>query len=323
MKLKEIYQLVIEFGKDNDPRSKREISQVLARVREDYLSMKADEKSYFDQDRLDNPYSDTRILVGDPQTEVQTVLAGIDMEVSEILLADALRNRGEKIDLIISHHPEGRALAGLYQVMHMQEDMLAEMGVPINVAEGIMGSRINEVQRGLMPANHNRAVDAAKLLGFSFMCVHTPADNMVNTFLANLMKKKKPGTLADIINLLLEIPEYKHAAKMGTGPKIVVGKKQNRAGKIMVDMTGGTSGSKESYAKLAAAGVGTVIGMHIGEEHRKEAEKNHVNVIIAGHMSSDSLGMNLMLDQLELRGVIIKTCSGLYRVSRNSDNDVI
>ena len=70
MKLKEIYQLVIEFGKDNDPRSKREISQVLARVREDYLSMKADEKSYFDQDRLDNPYGDTRILVGDPQTAV-------------------------------------------------------------------------------------------------------------------------------------------------------------------------------------------------------------------------------------------------------------
>jgi len=35
------------------------------------------------------------------------------------------------------------------------------------------------------------------------------------------------------------------------------------------------------------------------EEHRQEAEKAHVNVVIAGHMSSDSIGVNLFLDELE------------------------
>lgn len=323
MKLKDIYQLVIELGKDNDPRGKRELSRYLARVRKEYLSMKADEKPFFDQDRLDNPYADTRILAGDPDCEVQNILVGIDMEISEVLLADALRQRGEKIDLILSHHPEGRALSGLYRVMHMQEDILANMGVAINVAEGILSSRISEVQRGLMPLNHDRAIDGAKLLGFPFMCVHTPADNMVNTYLDNLLKKKKPDTLNEVIKTLREIPEYRQATMMGSGPKIVVGSPQNRTGKIMVDMTGGTGGSKDAYAKLATAGVGTIIGMHISEAHRKEAEKNHVNVIIAGHMASDSLGMNLVLDQLEQRGIGIKTCSGLIRFSRNSDNDVV
>ena len=82
----------------------------------------------------------------------------------------------------------------------------------------------------------------------------------------------------------------------------MVGNKERRAGKVLVDMTGGTSGSHDVYAKLAQAGVGTLLVMHISEKHRKEAEKNHVNVIIAGHMASDSLGMNLLLDGIEQQG---------------------
>jgi len=82
-------------------------------------------------------------------------------------------------------------------------------------------------------------------------------------------------------------------------------------------MTGGTGGSEDAYAKLAVAGVGTVIGMHIGEKHRKEAEKNHINVVIAGHMASDSLGINLLLDNLEKKGVEVAPCAGLIRVKRS------
>ena len=68
---------------------------------------------------------------------------------------------------------------------------------------------------------------------------------------------------------------------------------------------------------MAQAGIGTVIGMHQSEEHRKEAEKANVNVVIAGHMSSDSIGCNLFLDKLEKQGLEIIPCSGLIRFSRN------
>ncbi len=54
----------------------------------------------------------------------------------------------------------------------------------------------------------------------------------------------------------------------------------------------------------------------MSEEHRKEAEKSHINVVVAGHISSDSLGMNLMLDELEKRGIEVVACSGLTRVKR-------
>jgi putative NIF3 family GTP cyclohydrolase 1 type 2 len=317
LRLIDIYQKCVHLGKEYDPRSVVEVEKILTRTVQQYEELKEKDKQYFDAERLTNPYADTRILNGDPEVKVSKIMVGIDMEVPELLLADRLREKGEKIDLILSHHPEGKALVALHRVMSLQEDVLAQLGVPINVAEGILASRISEVERGLMPLNHNRAVDAARLLNFPFMCVHTPADNMVNTYLDNLFLEKKPETVEDVVNLLLEIPEYQEAKKIGAGPKVFLGQEKNRAGKIFVDMTGGTSGSEDAFAKLAIAGVGTIVGMHMGEKHRKEAEKNHINVIIAGHMASDSLGVNLLLDQLVKEGIEVIPCSGLIRVNRN------
>lgn len=316
MKIREIYQLAIEKGIEQDPRSRDTVMKVLENERKLYDELKETEKKEFDQDKLFNPYGDTRVLYGDPEREVTRVLCGIDMETAEVLLADRLNGRGAKIDLIIAHHPEGKAMSALYQVMALQEDVLAKFGVPINVAEGIMASRINEVKLGLMPLNHNRTVDAARLLDIPLMCIHTPADNHVNTFIQKLMDEKQPETLEDVTNILKEIPEYAEAIQYNAGPTTVLGNKKNRAGKIMVDMTGGTSGSEDAYAKLATAGVGTLVVMHIGEKHRKEAEKNHIKVIIAGHMASDSLGLNLLLDQLVGRGIEVLPCAGLLRYER-------
>jgi len=80
-------------------------------------------------------------------------------------------------------------------------------------------------------------------------------------------------------------------------------------------MTGGTGGSKRVFEKLAVSGVGTVVGMHISEEHRKEAAKHHINVVIAGHISSDNIGMNLLLDNI-LDGVEVVAASGFRRIAR-------
>jgi len=56
--------------------------------------------------------------------------------------------------------------------------------------------------------------------------------------------------------------------------------------------------------------------MHQSEEHKKEAESANINVVVAGHISSDSLGVNLFLDELEKQGVEIIPCGGLIRIKR-------
>lgn len=316
MKLSEVYEIAINKGIENDPRGKDEVEKILNKAKAEFDKLKDDKKDEYDQDKLKNPYSDTRILFGNPDKEIKRVLSGIDIEVGEVLLADRLKEKGQGIDLIIAHHPEGKALAALHEVMRMQEDIWNKFGVPINVAEGIMASRLSEVQRGLMPLNHNKAIDAAKLLDIPMMCVHTPADNLVNSFLEKLFFEKNPETVEDIIKILKEIPEYKASVKDNAPPTVFVGSEKRRVGKIFVDMTGGTGGPDSSFEKLALAGVGTIVGMHIGEKSRKEAEKYNINVVIAGHMSSDSLGMNLFLDELVKQGVEVVTCSGITRHSR-------
>lgn len=317
MLLKDIYQKAIETGILNDPRGQEHVLKDLSRREKEYHELKPAEKELFDHESLKNPYADSRILYGTGEEEVNAILAGVDIEVGEVLLADSLITKGKDIDLILSHHPEGTAFANLYSVMHMQSDILSRLGVPINIAEGLMEGRAKEVERRLMPVNHTRAVDASRLLGIPFVCLHTPADNMVATYLQKNFDETKPHTLSDLIDQLMNIPEYKTAAINSSGPKILLGSKNRKAGRIFVDMTGGTEGSKDIFQSLTTSGVNTIVAMHLSEDHRKEAEKNHLNVVIAGHIASDNLGMNLLFDEI-LKGssVTILECSGFKRVTR-------
>jgi putative NIF3 family GTP cyclohydrolase 1 type 2 len=316
MKAMDIYKYIIEMGIKADPRGRKEMARILKENKQKYEDLKDDEKWEFDMDALFNPYEDSRLLF-DSGKDIKRILTGIDVDTGEVVLADRLTEKGKRIDLILAHHPSGRAGAGFWGVMHMQADILNQLGIPINVAEGMLADRISEVSRAVAPGNHNKAVDSAGHLGISFMCCHTPADNNVDLFLQNLMDRKRPRTIGDVVKLLKEVPEYREAVKLKAGPRIIVGSKDGRAGKVVLDMTGGTSGAKEVYEKLAEVGVGTIIMMHIREDHITEAKKHHINVIVAGHMASDSIGMNHVLDGLEKKGIEIVPFAGLIRVSRN------
>lgn len=317
MKLRKLYESVISKGIDTDPRGRKTVLAGLKKKKKTYADLKKDEKEFFDTESLTNPYADTRILHGTGDEEIKTVLLGIDMEMGEILLADRLTSKGNKIDLVLAHHPEGKAFANFYEVMNMQADILNKFGVPINIAEGLLEGRIKEVERMLSPVNHTRAADVARLLDIPFMCMHTPTDNMVATYLQKTFDQKKPDTLDDIMKILKSIPEYREASKNNAGPKILLGSGNRSAGKIFVDMTGGTEGAKDIFESLVNAGVSTVVGMHLSEGHRKKAEKYHMNVVIAGHISSDNLGINLMLDEIQKKGKLnVIACSGFWRYSR-------
>ncbi|MBU0722018.1 Nif3-like dinuclear metal center hexameric protein [Patescibacteria group bacterium] len=312
MTTQQIYELAIQMGINADLRGKEKVKKYLARAKKNYEELSAKAKEEFDKEKLINPYSDTRILIDLKKKNIKKIMIGVDMEGAELLLAEKLG-----VDLVIAHHPCGKALADLHSVMDLQAEVLADYGVPINIAESVIKLRIAEVSRGISPRNHNRAVDMAKILGLDFMCVHTPADNLGANFLVKKIKKDNPETVGEVIEMLKEIPEFKAAVQYNAGPKIFVGSPEASCGKIAItEFTGGTSGSKEMYEKIAQAGIGTVIGMHMGEEHRKEAEKYHINAVVAGHIASDSLGLNLFLDELEIKNLEIIPLSGLIRVKR-------
>ncbi len=292
MKLSSFYSQVVKLGRQRDPRINK--SQIRA-------------------------YPDTAVLYGMPDTQIRKIMVGIDIEVGELLLADKLR-RKSGVDLVVSHHPEGRAQAAFYEVMLLQVDMLVRIGIPRQVAQALVEERKREVERKVLPNNHMRSVDAARLLDIPFMCVHTPADNHASWFIQNLLEKRKPKKLEDIIEILNELPEYQEAGKELTGPRITLGNPRRQAGKIFVEMTGGTEGSKEVFDKLYKKGIRTLVSMHLSEEHFKKVKDNNLNVVIAGHISSDNLGLNLLLDRIEKEAreeFRVINCSGFRRVKRN------
>ncbi len=312
MKISDIYKLSIEKGIEADSRGRERVEKLLERKRAKFEKLSGHEKEEFDSESLQHPYSDTRVLYVADDREIKKALVGIDIEAAEILLAKQLND----IDLVISHHPNGRAFTDLHEVMEMQADLLNEYGVPITIAEGLLQEKISEVFRSINPRNAWRTVDAARLLGVNLMCMHTVADNQVAKFLREKIEAESPERVEDLLRFLHTIEEYEKATEMGMGPKIFSGKPENRCGTIYVGMTGGTEPPAKLYEKMAQAGIGTIVDMHITEDSKKEAEAANMNIVVTGHMSSDSLGMNLILDEFEKQGIEVIPCSGLIRVSR-------
>ncbi|GHT67429.1 hypothetical protein AGMMS50222_09430 [Endomicrobiia bacterium] len=319
MKLKDIQKIFVEKGIGVDPRGADIVEMDLLKRKEEYDALSDKKKENYDMESLTNPYYDSRILYGDENTEVKTVMVGIDIETQELLLAKHLISLGVKIDLIIAHHPEGYAYSTFYGVIGMQTDILNKQGIPVNITEKIVSERMREVQRSVLPQNNERIYDAAKLLNIPLMTAHSVADNHVASFLQKEIDTLNPVYLKEIVELLNKYPEYQHSAKIGHAPFILSGSDYSRCGKVFVDMTGGTEGPIESFEKLEVAGVGTIVAMHLSPKGVKEAEKHHLNIVLAGHISSDNLGLNLLFDKLESKStekLEFVECSGFRRFRR-------
>ncbi|MFH1827360.1 MAG: NGG1p interacting factor NIF3 [bacterium] len=316
MTLQQIYDLAIKMAIDADPRGKTAVARILDKARKEFDAIDSKKKKLFDEEVCRNPYSDSRILYGNTNKQIKKVLAGIDANASEVLLVDRLNQKGEKIDLLISHHPSGHALAGLHDVIDIQIDMFAQAGVPENVAHALFEERKLIVQRKFKPLNHSQAVDTARLLDVPLLALHTAWDNLGNEFMTKYLGKRKYDSIGELLDHINKIPEFEESFKGKAQPNIVIGSRNRRTGKIIIGFTGGTNPSKELYMKLADAGVGTIVEMHVPEDSLVELRKLHINVIDVGHIAADSLGANLFLDQLEKKGIEVVPCSGLIRIKR-------
>jgi putative NIF3 family GTP cyclohydrolase 1 type 2 len=296
MKITDIFRYGIEAGKSGDTRDCKELEEK--------------EKSLQNENSL---YEDSAIHF-DSGKEIKRVFVGIDCETAEILIAERLG-----VDLVLGHHPEGAALVNLWKVMDIHREALITDGVSVNVAERVVEERQEEIKRAFHGSNFNRAVDAAKLLNISFLNLHTPADNLANRAMKEFIERGRYKTIKEFIEGVSEIEEYKDAEKSGVKPKVVSGSDNNRIGKVFVKFNGGTSGNKKIFKYLESAGVSTFICMHLPETHIEEAKKHNINVIVMPHMASDSLGINLLIDEILKRGkdeLEIIAGAGFVRVDR-------
>lgn len=143
MKISDLYSLIVELGRTHDPRP---------------------------QDKILN-YTDTAIVYGDTEKEIHNILVGIDIGAGELFLADKLRGKGNKIDIVLSHHPIGSANAGYPKAMEMQTSLLKLIGLKEKEAHRLNQKEIGKIERKIYSANYSRVSDLARLLDIPLMCV--------------------------------------------------------------------------------------------------------------------------------------------------------
>lgn len=256
---------------------------------------------------LDKIPEDSGVIV--EGENIKKVAIGVDMELAEMMLAKELG-----ADLVITHHPSGGSpRINLHKVMDNQIDRMVEAGVPINKAQKALSETKGKIERALHVSNYDRAVSAAKLLKMPFMGIHTPADiiveRKVQKLLDNNLNDNPKATLQDIIVALETLPEYQ---KTLAKPVVRVGSKDDFAGKAFVTMAGGTGGGVNVAKAYYEAGIGTLVCMHMPEDTIKAIKEQNIgNVLVAGHMASDSVGINEIAKALEEKGIEIIRMSGL------------
>ncbi len=319
MKLKKLFEHAVEIGIQADPRDRKYIEKMLKKEADRQKKLEGKEKEYADLERTWNPYSDSRIINGTGEEDITRVVVGIDMETPEVLLADRLREKGEKIDAILIHHPEGRALGDLDKVMTLNADVIHTAGVPINQGDFLLRPRMERIWRAIHADNLMRTERAAQLLDFPAFVCHTITDNLVFQLMEKTISRKPWNDLGEILNAIHDIPEYDFYAKRGNPAFVVNGSRGSRPGKIIASgFTGGTNGPEELIEQQAHAGVGTVLCMHFTEKEVEIGRKYNLNMIQCSHMASDAIGMNLLLDGLTKHEKKLTTVdtAGFIRVKR-------
>ena len=242
-----------------------------------------------------------------PGAGIKKVLMGVDMDTAELMLAKQLG-----YDCVVSHHPRNTD-ADILDVLNDHIFKLEALGVPRNKSQKLLAERKEELSYTRHSSNSRRSESAAKLLNMPFICIHTPTDligeAIVQKFLDEKFKDKPDTMVQDVVEALEEIGEYKNSVRK---PVIRVGSKDSYAGKIYVLMSGLTGPGPKINKTYFEAGVGTLVKMHIPEKDVKELREQGIgNVIVAGHMSSDSLGLNKIAEKWAEQGVETTMMSGI------------
>jgi putative NIF3 family GTP cyclohydrolase 1 type 2 len=234
---------------------------------------------------------------------IKSVLAGIDVDNAVILAA-----KMKGYDCVAEHHGIMGRCVNIGKQMHYDHMMrMYDFGVPINVAQKLMDERAPRENFTLHAKNLNNKADFAKFMEIPYVGIHTPADLIGQKIVQDRIDKLCQGNsfvkVQDVIDSLLEIREYKEAVAK---PIVRVGSPESYAGRVCVLFAGCTNAGADVFQAYFDAGVGTLILMHIPDADAKVIQQQGKgNIILAGHMASDSIGFNKILEAWEKAGIAV------------------
>lgn len=253
--------------------------------------------------------ADSQIFVrGD---DIKRILFGVDVNAAGLMLAKQLN-----FDAIMAHHPPGSEaqIYGMPKVMLRHIDQMKSIGISEKNAKKALEVIRGKISRQRNVINYDRVTSVAKLLEIPFLNIHTPVDSITkkyfDDYIDSFLSSNKSAKVSDLIKSLNEIDEI---SKGLTKPALRIGDEESPVGKFFVAISAGTSGGAAIAKAYFKAGINTLLYMHLGEGDYKKLKKEKIkgNLIVTGHMPSDSIGINIYLNELEKRGIFVQRFSGV------------
>jgi putative NIF3 family GTP cyclohydrolase 1 type 2 len=252
---------------------------------------------------------DSQVYV-EAKRDVRRALFGVDISLAEILWAERAG-----FDAVIAHHPLGdRASLDLARVVWRQVEQMTAEGIDEATARNAVASRLERPHQMIHMSNVNALVDTARLVGMPLCNIHLPCDIIGRAAIVDLLeghRDRAEATVADAIVWLDEFPEIKLGL---TRPETWLGEPGNRLGRWTVAIAGGINGGFPAFREYYAVGVDTIFTMHVAPDDlarlRGEARPGK-NLVVTGHMATDSIGINRVIAGLEVQGVEVTRTSGV------------
>jgi hypothetical protein len=187
------------------------------------------------------------------------------------------------------------------------------VGVARHVAEKLVRADMAGRKRG----DDFRTVQVAEALGMPIVGLHAPPDLYNLRHLQGLLDEAAPQTVRELMQIIQNIPECRWLYNQGTPVTAPVGEERSPLGPLYLVMAGGWNPSPACMEAICKAGVGTFVMVATSLDLNEVAARHHANVVIYPHWPADSVGMNLLLDDLRQASPIEVVPTGNYvRVPR-------
>ncbi|MHA2500920.1 MAG: hypothetical protein ACXAEL_15225 [Candidatus Hodarchaeales archaeon] len=256
---------------------------------------------------MDKLPPDSAIYV--PGDDISKILYGIDIGTAELLYA-----KKNDFDCVIAHHPLGCVEAWRVFLWHIPQ--LESKGVPSEEAQEIVQQKASSLKFGFHARNYDAVPSFARQLGLPFLNIHSPSDElgrrMIQGAIDDLQKEKGDVELKEIGPYLKR--KFKEFEKAQTQVEIAKGKDNDRLGQFIFSHGALTNGGFELAETYYRYGVDTVIYIHISPtDLNRISALEDGQLIITGHLVSDSVGINPFLDRLSHKKCEITPIGGLIR----------
>ncbi|MDX1535034.1 MAG: hypothetical protein R3291_05390 [Thermoplasmata archaeon] len=242
-----------------------------------------------------------------PGNDLQRLLVGIDIGAADLLMA-----HGQGFDGVIAHHPVGPASIHFHHVLARHKELMREAGVPEDVANRAVQALSDPIETGRHADNYDRVPAVARLLQLPFLNIHQPWDEMGRRRMTEALQRLGPeATLSDAIATLQALPEF---AAAETQIEVRLGKPEHPLGRWVVAHGAGTNGGYPVAKAYFSHGLDTLVYIHIApgelQRLREDADLVGKNLIVTGHIASDSLGIAPFVQRIRDEGLEVVAIGG-------------